>query len=68
MLYQSFQSLLESQSSRQLAITEPLSPQNTGDPFEHMPVDQIANAETEFDRIYESPEHGMDFFCMQVLN
>ena len=27
-----------------------------------MPVDQIANAETEFDRIYESPEHGMDFF------
>jgi len=47
----------DSQSSRQLAITEPLSPQNTGDPFEHMPVDQIANAETEFDRIYESPEH-----------
>ena len=34
-------------------ITEPLSPVNQGNPYEDMPVDQIAEAETEFDRLYE---------------
>jgi len=44
-------------------ITEPLSPVNQGNPYEDMPVDQIAEAETEFDRLYERSHdnNGEDF-------
>jgi len=39
-------------------ITEPLSPQNVGNPFDDMSVEQIADAESEFDRIYERDPDG----------
>lgn len=39
-------------------ITEPLSPQNVGNPFDAMSVDQITDAENEFDRIYERDPDG----------
>ena len=41
-------------------ITEPLSPVNQGNPYEDMPVDQIAEAESEFDRLYERTSYNDD--------
>ena len=59
--------IIDTQPGR-ATITEPLSPQNVGNPFDAMSVDQITDAENEFDRIYERDPDGKFFgFFFRLL-